>query len=179
MRRVLVCVDVQKGFVNDASRPAVEPLLCLARDGGFDEVWATRFLNPGPSGLWMRRMHWGRFQEGTDEADLVPELAALHPRVFSKHSYAAPVALIDRARGLDPVEVFIGGIDTDVCVLTLATQLFDAGIPPFVVTNACRSHGGPESHEAGLRALRRIIGEDGLVELPAAGGPAGRPGTPR
>jgi len=35
--------------------------------------------------------------------------------------------------------VFIHGIDTDMCVLKIAMDLFDLGIEPVVLTDCCAS----------------------------------------
>lgn len=63
-----------------------------------------------------------------------------------------------------PKNIFIIGADTDCCVLTIATSLFEYNIRPIVLTEYCNSNGGPESHVAGIRCMKRLIGEKQLVE---------------
>lgn len=61
-----------------------------------------------------------------------------------------------------PRKVYLAGVDTDCCVLTTATSLFENNIRPIVLTKYCASNGGPQSHEAGILCLKRLIGEKQL-----------------
>jgi nicotinamidase-related amidase len=63
-----------------------------------------------------------------------------------------------------PECVFIVGIDTDCCVLSIATALFETNIRPIVLTGYCASNGGMESHDAGIQCMKRLIGERQLME---------------
>ena len=63
-----------------------------------------------------------------------------------------------------PKQVFIVGADTDCCVLTIATALFENNIRPIVLTNYVDSNGGAESNAAGLLCLKRLIGSNQLVD---------------
>lgn len=55
-------------------------------------------------------------------------------------------------------QVFVVGIDTDMCVLKIAMDLFDIGIEPIVFTDCCASTAGLQAHLAGLAVLSRNIG---------------------
>ena len=68
--------------------------------------------------------------------------------------------------GKYPEKVFIVGADTDCCVLTIATSLFEYNIRPIVLSHYCDSNGGPESHKAGIICLKRLIGESQLFDSP-------------
>ena len=61
-----------------------------------------------------------------------------------------------------PEKLFIAGVDTDCCVLKIATDLFENNIRPVVLTNYCGSNGGSESHLAGIICMKRLIGEGQL-----------------
>ncbi|MDR4235666.1 hypothetical protein, partial [Priestia megaterium] len=67
-----------------------------------------------------------------------------------------------------PKKVFIIGADTDCCVLTIATALFENNIRPIVLTKYVDSNGGSESHKAGLLVLKRLIGKNQLVDVDPA-----------
>lgn len=164
-RTVLLCVDVQNGFIRD---PEVERVAAriveLARSGDYDELWATRFVNPGPEGPFHRWMQWYRFHDGDEETALWPPLAALEPRVFDKFTYGPPPALLEVARGIEPGQIHITGVDTEACVLATAVRLFDAGVPPHVIVEACASGNGIEAHCAGVESMKRILGPRSVVE---------------
>jgi nicotinamidase-related amidase len=64
-------------------------------------------------------------------------------------------------RGADTVVVC--GIATDSCVLATAIDLFEYGLRPIVVKDACGSHAGRKAHEAGLFIIERFIGSKQLV----------------
>lgn len=63
-----------------------------------------------------------------------------------------------------PREIYIAGLDTEVCVLRIATALFEYNIRPVVLASYCASNGGLNSHEAGIRALERLIGKEQIIE---------------
>ena len=71
--------------------------------------------------------------------------------------------------GAYPEKIFITGADTDCCVLTIATALFEHNIKPVVLTRYCDSNGGSVSHEAGIACMTRLIGEEQLVDKEITG----------
>lgn len=62
-----------------------------------------------------------------------------------------------------PDKVFIVGVDTDCCVLAIATSLFESNIRPIVLTHYCGSNGGFEYHKAGILCMKRLIGPNQIV----------------
>lgn len=55
------------------------------------------------------------------------------------------------------------GLTTESCVCKSAVDAFERDFTPWVVTDACGSHGGVEAHEAGLLVLRRFIGQGQMI----------------
>lgn len=162
----LLIVDVQKGFINEATRhiPAIAER--LAAD--YEAVIATRFVNPGGS-AYRRLIHWRRFAPGSADTELAfrPPAGA---EVIEKRRYTCvDAAFLGRLRDLGAEEVHLCGIATDNCVLKCAVDLFEAGLRPVVLASACASHAGPEYHEWGLRILARLIGTDQIVDGPGIG----------
>lgn len=49
------------------------------------------------------------------------------------------------------------GVDTDCCVMMLATALFEYNIRPIVLTQYCASNGGTESHNAGITRMKMSL----------------------
>ena len=159
----LVIVDVQKGFLNDWTRHV--PAAVATLQDRFDRVVATRFVNPEGS-PYRRLIHWHRFAPGSTDTEFAfaprPDAWILEKAVYGAVSDAFLTYL--REHGI--TRVHLAGIATDNCVLKTAVDLFEQGVEPIVLADACGSHGGPECHECGLRLLRRFIGADQVVEGP-------------
>jgi nicotinamidase-related amidase len=91
----------------------------------------------------------------------VPELEALADpgNVFEKHGLTGvPDALAERLRHDHIQQIAVLGIDTDMCVLKIAMDLFDAGIEPIILVDCCASTAGLQAHLAGLAIMSRNIG---------------------
>jgi len=159
--RFLIIIDVQKGFINPWTTHI--PARVEALQGDFRRIRVTRFFNP-PGSLHRRLIGWKRFAPDSADVEL-----AFTPRddaqVVDKSTYTClDHALLEDFGRAGIGRVYLCGIATDNCVLKTAVDLFEAGIEPVVLADACASHGGPECHEAGLMLLRRFIGEGQVVD---------------
>ena len=155
----LLIIDVQKGFVAPAT--AHIPKIVEELQASYRNVAVSRFVNR-PESPHRRFLDWNRLLPGSDEVELAFEPVA-HAFVFDKPQYSAVSFDLLRwihVNGLS--EVHLCGIDTEVCVLTSATALFEISIKPVVLAWACASGGGADGHAAGLVALRRLIGKDNI-----------------
>ena len=95
------------------------------------------------------------------DTELAPELEKMAPpeQVFSKPGYAGlPDALAGVFRDAGIEQVTVVGIDTDMCVLKSAMDIFDMNIQPIVLADCCASTLGAYAHLAGLAILSRNIG---------------------
>jgi nicotinamidase-related amidase len=164
---VLVVVDVQNGFITEHSKPVVPviaELVCRwqAADG---DVLFTRYLNYAGS-PFERLIGW---TEMTDEpaTDLVAELSpyvSSRTPVVDKYIYTLfnpEGSQLVAERGW--TDLYVCGIDTDICVLKTAVDAFERNLTPWVIEDACASHSGPESHNAGLLVTRRFIGAGQII----------------
>lgn len=154
----LLVVDVQRGFLNDYTAHVPGRVAELLRRG-HDPVYFTRFENP-PGGPYRKLLSWTAC-ERPPETDLAPELEpfAAAERVFSKPGYAGlPDALAGVLRDAGIERITVVGIDTDMCVLKVALDLFDLAIEPIVLVDCCASTAGLQAHLAGLAILTRNIG---------------------
>lgn len=169
-RTALVVVDVQNGFVTDVSRPVVPVIAELVErwTAAGRPVVFTRYLNY-PGSLFERLMDWRKLS-GAPETDIVPELAAAAERavVVDKKGYTLfneqGRELVDRGGWTDLV---FCGIDTEICVLKSAVDAFEAGITPWVLTDASASHSSQASHDAGIFIGRRFIGREQFITIEA------------
>ena len=175
----LLVVDVQRGFLNEFTHHIPERICHLIESGEFDPLLFTRFVNVKGS-PYHRFLDWHDC-ERPPETDLAPEMAELakRGRVYAKQGFTGlPPSLKRRLRSSRPKEVAIVGIDTDMCVLKIALDIFDLGIRPVVLTDCCASTLGSQAHLAGLAVLSRNIGphqlrEAGLSEGTVAAPPSG------
>ena len=168
MKDILIVVDMQKGFVKDEQTiEAARKIADLLDRKVFDCVIATRFLNDGWS-IYEKLFNWYEL-ESAEEQEIVPEIEKHVDYTFDKYIYDCVNAsfiqkLCQVNDGVYPEEVYVIGVDTDCCVLSIATSLFENNIRPVVLSQYCASSGGTESHKAGLLCMKRLISEKQVVD---------------
>lgn len=159
---------MQKGFAkHDQTTRMTEKIRELLQRDLFDSVIATRFLN-GDDSIYEKLFEWKKLKT-KEEIELVDGYEMYVNCVLDKSIYTCVnpsfiQKLCQLNGGVYPKEVFLVGVDTDCCVLATATGLFESHIRPIVLTNYCASNGGQASHDAGLLCMKRLIGEDQLVD---------------
>jgi nicotinamidase-related amidase len=163
----LIVVDVQNGFVTPHSRHVVPVIRDLLeewiRDGR--PVFMTRFINT-PGSSWQSLIGWRRLQ-GEPETSLHPSLQSLSlsTTIVDKTTYTSVTGPIEQyLRRGQPSTVAICGISTDGCVLKTALDVFDMGLRPLVVADACASHAGADIHDAAIMILSRQLGRGQIIK---------------
>ncbi|GAA1392058.1 cysteine hydrolase [Pseudonocardia kongjuensis] len=169
---VLVVVDVQNGFVTEHSRHVVPVIEKLAREwieAGRDVVF-TRYLNYDDS-PFERIMGWSKLKD-SPEIDIVDELEELSRKataIVDKKIYTlfndAGAALVAEHGWTD---MFVCGIDTEVCVLKTAVDAFENNIRAWLLTDASASHSGNGPHDAGILVAQKMIGHRQVVHSETA-----------
>jgi nicotinamidase-related amidase len=170
VRPVLVVVDVQNGFVRDASRHVVPVIADLVDrwQGAGEDVVFTRYFNV-PGSQYERLFDWTSLQ-GPPETDIVAELAGNAERataIVDKQIYSlfSPEGT-DLVRGRGWTDLYICGIATESCVLKTAADAFEQGnLTPWILEDASASHAGPAAHDAGILVARRFIGTDQIIQI--------------
>jgi nicotinamidase-related amidase len=164
---VLVVVDVQNGFITEHSKAVVPVIVDVVHrwQAAQGDVVFSRYRNYAGS-PFERLMGWTKMIDGP-EIDLVAELspyAGPQTPVLDKYLYSlfTPEAthLIDQRGWTD---LYLCGIDTDMCVLKTAVDAFERDLTPWVLEDACASHVDPEAHRAGLLIARRYIGAHHVI----------------
>jgi nicotinamidase-related amidase len=159
MAEPLLVVDVQRGFINQYTQHIPARIKRLIEAGEYAPVLYTLFVNSEAS-PYQTLLDWHACA-GPPETELVEELAPLAEdgNVFPKQGLAGmPEALAERVREERIEQIWIVGLDTDMCVLKIAMDLFDMGIEPVVLVDCCASTAGLQAHLAGLSILSRNIG---------------------
>lgn len=165
MKNILIVVDIQNGFNRyEQTHVLADKIVKLTNSGLFDKIIATRFRNKEGS-QYTKFLNWHRLIESPD-IDLVDGIKA--DEVVDKWIYTCInddfMSLLKRFNdGEMPTHVFICGADTDCCVLKTATDIFEQGLMPIVLTEYCDSNAGPKSHDAGLLVMGRLIGKKCIV----------------
>jgi nicotinamidase-related amidase len=172
----LLVVDVQLGFLNDYTRHIPGRILELIERDRPEPILMTRFVNER-SGPYQRFLDWHAC-ESEPETNLAPELAAYanDELTFTKPGLAG---ISDELREYLKEKCYeritLAGIDTDMCVLKIALDIFDLGIEPNVMVDCCASTAGLQAHLAGLAVLARNIGAERLRDAGLSGGQLAAP----
>lgn len=167
MAQPLLVVDVQQGFINTFTRHIPDRVRRLIDTGDFDPILFTRFVN-GPESPYQRLLRWDGCS-APPETELVETLVPLarEGNVYVKHGLTGlPNELEERLRGEQFSAISLVGIDTDMCVLKVAMDVFDLGLEPIVLVDCCASTAGLQAHLAGLAILSRNIGPHQLRLTP-------------
>jgi nicotinamidase-related amidase len=171
MPEPLIVVDVQRCFLNDYTRHIPERIAHLIERDQPAPILFTRFVNQASS-PYQRFLDWHAC-EHEPETLFAPELAAYarEELTFTKPGFAGISDEMKRYLQEQRYErVALAGIDTDMCVLKIALDVFDLGIEPTVLVDCCASTAGLQAHLAGLAVLARNIGADNLREAGLSGG---------
>ena len=165
MKNILIVVDVQNGFNRyEQTHILVDKIAKLTNSGLFDKIIATRFRNKEGS-QYTKFLNWHRLIDDND-IELVKGIKA--DIVVDKWIYTCIneqfMSLLKQINDNElPTHIFICGADTDCCVIKIATDIFEQGIMPIVLSEYCDSNAGPLSHDAGLLVMKRLIGKNSIV----------------
>lgn len=168
MKTFLLIVDLQKGFIVDGANDLVQARIDkLINTDAFDHVISTIYYNYENSPI-IRLMGWTKLLAEEDQM-VLGAAATRSDYLVRKNTYSAySEQLVEHLRaengGELPECVFVTGVDTECCVLATATDLFEAGIRPIVLSHYCASSGGENAHFAGLRALDSLIGRNNIYQ---------------
>lgn len=160
--KCLFVIDVQNGFISSRTSHIIPFITQLINDFKDGEIIATKFINADKSPYEVF-INWERLKV-SPETDLLPQVQEKANLIVEKNIYSACTEEVLEYLRVNKInEVFLAGIDTDCCVLKTATDLFEHGIRPIVLTDYCASNGGPTSHDAAITVLKRTIGNRQIV----------------
>lgn len=166
-KAALIVVDVQNGFITEHSAHVVPVIVKLVKQwqkAGRDVVF-TRYINHKDS-IFERIMGWTKLQK-SPAIDIVSELQPFVPSALAVVDKRVYTMFTDEGERLAKergwTDVYVCGIDTEVCVLKTAVDAFERDIVPRLVVDASASHSGSEAHEAGLVVAQKMIGRKQLV----------------
>lgn len=148
----LIIVDMQAGFMTNSTCKRLIPRIQELLDTtSFKEVVTTKFVNTENS-PFVTQLGYIRMLTEEDTRLLFPGY-----KVVCKNTYTALHEWKPSTK-----RVWIVGVDTEGCVAQIAIECFETGYEVSVLPYYCSSSGGVEYHFAGLKILRRLIGEKGV-----------------
>jgi len=165
MSNPLLVVDVQQGFINEFTHHIPQRVVRLIEQGNYAPILFTRFVNQS-EGPYCRLLNWCNCDR-EPETSLAPELEpyAQETCVYPKLGLCGLPDELCQSLDQQQIErITVVGIDTDMCVLKIAMDLFDRNIEPIVLTDCCASTAGLQAHLAGLAVLSRNIGAQRLCD---------------
>lgn len=167
MKKVLLLVDVQQGFINKQTKECYTRIEELLNTNIFDFVAATQYHNFDNS-PYERFLNWKQFKDKMDYS-IPEEIERKIDIIFPKVTYAPDIKhILDTLNILindkKIQEIYLAGFDTDACVLATAFSLFDNNIRPIVLSHYCWSGGGELYHNTGLSCLERSIGKKQIID---------------
>ncbi len=160
MTNCLFIIDVQRGFINEHTRHIPQKVEALQHN--YENIIVTQFINSSDT-PHATILGWRRFMPQSPEITL-----AFTPRdnahIISKNRYGCvDDGLVEWLNKRNIETVDICGIDTDMCVLKNAIDLFENNVRPRILSECCASHAGREYHDAALMLLRRAVGEKQVI----------------
>lgn len=162
-KSILLVVDLQRGFLNQNTERVLNVINEAKRLLHYEICVYTKFFNSQKSSF-TQILNWTKFQSGYEQELVLP--VEDKDIVLSKNSYSAVTVdlkeLIEKGQ-FD--NVYLCGVDTDSCVLATAFELFDLGINPAIIIDACASSGGDSCHAAAELIMRRSFGNDNVKNL--------------
>ena len=161
MKKVLIIVDAQKGFINEYTNEIPKRIKDLLDEKLFEEVIFIRFVNS--TTRFADFVGWNRLKE-SPETDFPEELQPYASRIFEKNFFSCfTPEFEDYLKTKNLNQLFFVGIDTNMCVLKSAMDAFDKGYFPHVLAYYCASHSGVEFHEFALKNLEKAIGKKQVI----------------
>ncbi|MBI4317539.1 MAG: cysteine hydrolase [Chloroflexi bacterium] len=173
MANVLLVIDMLRGFLEpqgalycgDESRsiiPKISQLLQREAANGSHVVFVCDNHEPNDPEFEMFAPHC---VAGTQEAEIIPELASLSGLVVPKYTFSAFVGtrLDETLRELQPDRTIICGVCTSICVLFTVYDVRLRGYQVDVYAD-CVADFDPEAHGFSLRHMQKVLGAR-LLEL--------------
>jgi nicotinamidase-related amidase len=155
----LVVIDVQNGFVNERTEPAL-PLISALIEHWQAKRWPvvfTRFHN-GPLSAYERWLGWTGLRDD-EETALHDHIARHAGTIIDKTTYTAFTKAGEAALAVQAGDTLvICGLDTDGCVLKTALDAFERDVRPVIAIDACATDGGPAAQQAARLVLERVVG---------------------
>jgi nicotinamidase-related amidase len=97
--------------------------------------------------------------QGTEEAEIIPELASFPGEVIAKRRYSGffGTTIEEKLSALAPQRLIVCGVSTDICVLYTVADAWNRGYRVEVPLD-CVASPDEEAHRFALRHMERVLG---------------------
>lgn len=154
MRKLLLIIDVQKGFINEQSSWLPANLATYIKKSDYTDVFATKYINYRNTPCY-KLLNWKGCMTEEEQA-ICPELNGLYSRVFEKSTYNSITAsLLKTIQDGSYDEIHIVGISTTCCVIATAYDLFDRGFNIKVIPALCSITGNLKGYQEASEFMLR------------------------
>ena len=168
--KVLIIVDLQKGFINNNNKFLVPHIENLLKNEHFDEIFASKFINH-PLSQYVELLDWSKMKRSglSEYAIELPENAV----IIEKETYGLKDRMFSGTKfnvgkkelTADKDEIYIVGTDYDACVLAIGYQFFDHGFQPhFIIDCVGSASKNPSISRVQFeRFCKRIFGANSII----------------
>lgn len=161
MPDLFLIIDMQEGFREKASEALIEPIKKAVKEFSGEKVFAV--FNNKEGTLFESQLGWEKFKTMEDRAIMEEVLSLAKQHVVHAGYTVVNEDVLGFLSAYNVKKIYIAGINTDVCVLKAAMDLFDAKKEVYVVKDLCASLHGKDHHVMALDILRRVIGEKHII----------------
>ena len=156
----LLIVDVQKGFIRNGLEHLPEKIESL--QGQYHHVFATKFINFEGSNF-DKLINWRKMRPFTEQIELSFKLKSGAVEI-EKYQYSCVNSEFISRLVINKINcIHIVGLETDVCVLKCAADIFENGFRPVVLKDFCGSPYGEDRHNEALSIIARFIGRGQVI----------------
>jgi nicotinamidase/pyrazinamidase len=175
-RRVVFVADMVRGFCEEGRNlyvgptvreiiPRIRDLLEREKAAGSHTIFICDTHDPDDKEFEMFPPHCIR---GTEEPDVIPELAEFAEEVMPKRRYSAffETNLAERLAELKPDTIIITGVCTNICILYTAAEAryYDYNVE---IPADCVATFDPDAHTFALKQMQTVLGAS-VTGLPAS-----------
>jgi nicotinamidase-related amidase len=161
-KKVLLIIDPQNGFKNKHTEKALKKIDEIV--DFFDIKFVSIFHNPENS-LYKNLLYWHNFAKHKNKE--YSELAIKADKKYKTlktHKYGKISWGFKTYIKLNKIKtIYICGVETDACVYKTALDIFDLGVTPIIISDACGSCRSKKFHDMALMLAERQIGEDQVL----------------
>jgi len=154
----IIIIDMQKGFINKNNEHIVNAINDYLSVNEFSNVFYTKFLNNQKS-PFVEILKWNGMLN-KNEQELMVNIKD-NAIIFEKNTYGLSYDNLNIIKNLNIKVMELCGTDTDACVLTIASQLFDNNIKPIILSKLCASSSNNKNlHNNALEIMARSFGNE-------------------
>jgi len=167
MARTVIVIDMLRGFLEEGYPlycglearkiiPNVRRLLKDMQAEGADIIYLADTHEPDDKEFQMFPAHC---IEGTEETEIIPELSSYPGVLIPKRRYSGffDTDLEDRLAKIQPEEVIVAGVCTDICVMYTVGDLRNRDYSVLIYAD-CVASFDKQMHDFALKHMEKVLG---------------------